>query len=149
MNILKIRAISLLIISVMSSKSALSHHAFAAEFDAKSPVLLKGTIVKKELINPHCWIHIDVTREDGVIENWKIEGGTPNTLLQSGITNESTPIGTEVVIRGYQSKDKDCSKKCKAYGRDIMLASGQQFFMSPSNTNETTNESTKGSNSSY
>ena len=37
-----------------------AHHSFAAEFDAKRPVKLRGTVVKMEWINPHSWIHIDV-----------------------------------------------------------------------------------------
>ena len=32
-----------------------AHHAFGAEFDANRPVLLKGKIVKVELVNPHAW----------------------------------------------------------------------------------------------
>ena len=39
---------------------AFAHHSFAAEFDAKRPVKLRGTVVKMEWINPHSWIHIDV-----------------------------------------------------------------------------------------
>ena len=37
-----------------------AHHSFAAEFDAKRPVKLRGTVVKMEWINLHSWIHIDV-----------------------------------------------------------------------------------------
>ena len=39
---------------------AFAHHSFAAEFDAKRPVKLRGTVVKMEWIIPHSWIHIDV-----------------------------------------------------------------------------------------
>jgi hypothetical protein len=30
-----------------------AHHAFAAEFDAKRPLQLRGTVTKMEWINPH------------------------------------------------------------------------------------------------
>ena len=39
-----------------------------------------------------------------------VEGGTPNTLLRRGITKDSLKIGTEIVVRGYQSKDALCSR---------------------------------------
>src|ERR1700693_4631975 len=50
---------------LVTSKPAVAHHAFGAEFDAKRPVLLKGKIVKMEWINPHTWIHVEITKEDG------------------------------------------------------------------------------------
>ena len=68
---------------------ALGHHAFAAEFDAKKPVKLQGIVTKMEWINPHAWIHIDVKRPDGTVEEWMIEAGTPYTLLRRGFTKES------------------------------------------------------------
>ena len=42
---------------------ASAHHAFAAEYDAKKHVILKGTVTKMEWINPHAWIHIDVKKQ--------------------------------------------------------------------------------------
>jgi hypothetical protein len=44
---------------------AVAHHAFAAEFDGKSPVLLRGKVVKVEWINPHAWVHVNVVGPDG------------------------------------------------------------------------------------
>ena len=40
-----------------------AHHAFSAEFDATKPVARRGKITKMEWINPHAWMHIDVTTE--------------------------------------------------------------------------------------
>src|SRR5688572_1843220 len=82
-----------------------SHHAFTAEFDAKKPVKLRGTVQKVELINPHSWIHIEVQNTDGTTTRWAIEGGTPNTLLRRGFTKNSLPKGTEILVDGYQAKD--------------------------------------------
>src|ERR1044071_8432058 len=67
----------------------LAHHAFSAEFDAKRPVKLQGTVTKMEWINPHAWIHIDVKKPNGTVEQWMIEGGTPNTLIRRGFTKNS------------------------------------------------------------
>ena len=50
-----------------------AHHAFAAEFDAKKPIKLQGTVTKMEWINPHAWIHIDVKKADGTVDEWMIE----------------------------------------------------------------------------
>src|SRR5258708_4737663 len=84
---------------------AAAHHAFGAEFDANRPVLLKGKIVKVEWVNPHTWIDIEVVKADGAKEVWMVEGGSPNSLFRRGATKNSFPIGTEIVIDGYQARD--------------------------------------------
>jgi hypothetical protein len=60
--------------------AAYAHHAFAAEFDADAPVLLKGKVVVVEWVNPHTWIHLEVAKDDGAKEAWAVEGGTPNSF---------------------------------------------------------------------
>ena len=60
-----------------------AHHAFAAEFDAKRPVKLEGVVTKVEWINPHSWIHLEVRKADGTLENWMIEAGAPNSTPSS------------------------------------------------------------------
>src|SRR3954464_8516515 len=109
---------------------AFAHHAFAAEFDSTKPVKLRGTVTKMEWINPHAWIHIDVKKNDGTVEEWMIEAGTPNTLLRRGFTKDSLKAGTEAVVDGYQSKDGSM----RANGRDITLPNGQTLFLGGSAT---------------
>jgi hypothetical protein len=115
---------------VLAAVPAWAHHAFAAEFDAKKPVRLQGTVTKMEWINPHAWIHIDVKRPDGKVEKWMIEGGTPNTLLRRGFTKQSVAYGTEIIVDGYQAKDGSL----KANGRDLTLPDGRKLFMGSSGT---------------
>lgn len=86
-----------------------AHHAFSAEFDANSPVLLKGEVTRIEWVNPHAWVHLKVEDEDGNSQQWMVEGGTPNTLFRNGIDQQSLVAGTEIVVRGYQSKDFLCA----------------------------------------
>ena len=58
---------------VLGVVSAAAHHAFAAEFDAKKPISLRGTVARMEWINPHTWIHLDVKKADGKMERWMIK----------------------------------------------------------------------------
>jgi hypothetical protein len=107
-----------------------AHHAFAAEFDANKPIRLQGTVTKMEWINPHAWIHIDVKKPDGKVEQWMIEGGTPNTLFRRGFTKTSLVYGTVIVVDGYQAKDGSQ----KANGRDLTLPDGRKLFLGSSGT---------------
>ena len=102
-----------------------AHHAFTSEFDAAQPIQLRGTLVRAELINPHSWFHIDVEEEDGTLTRWMIEGGTPNTLFRNGITRNSLPIGTEIIVDGYRSRDGSN----RANGRDMTFPDGRKIFL--------------------
>ena len=102
----------------------IAHHSFAAEFDAKKPVKLRGTVTKMEWINPHSWIHIDVKTPDGKVEQWMVEGGAPNALLRRGWNKNSLLPGTEIFVEGFQAKDG----ALRANGRDITVPDGKKLF---------------------
>ena len=113
---------------LITAATVSAHHSFAAEFDANQPVQLRGTVVRVEWINPHTWIHLDVKKDDGSVERWMIEGGTPNTLLRRGLTKNSLPQGTEIMVDGYKAKNGTN----RANGRDLTLTDGRRLFMGSS-----------------
>ena len=102
-----------------------AHHAFSTEFDATRPLVLRGTVSRVEFINPHSWIHIDVANDDGSVTTWMIEGGSPNALLRRGIDRNTLPIGAEIVVDGYGSRDGEN----KAVGVDVKHADGRELFL--------------------
>jgi len=110
--------------------SVVAHHAFAAEFDANKPVEFTGVVTKMEWLNPHVWLHLEVTKPDGTKEQWAFEAGTPNVLFRRGFTKQSLSVGTKVKVDGYQAKDGTR----RANGRDLTFADGQKMFMGSSGT---------------
>ena len=120
-------ALLALIVSMVGARAA-AHHAFAAEFDINKPITLEGTLIEWEMINPHSWFHIDVENDDGEVVTWMIEGGSPNQLIRQGVTKNSVPIGTRLIVEGYLSRDGTN----KAVGRDFVLPDGSRLFLSGS-----------------
>jgi len=117
------------------SAQLVAHHAFSAEFDDKKPVQLRGNVTKMEWINPHAWLHISVKSASGQVTNWDIELGPPNALVKRGWTKESIPVGKEVIVDGFMSKDGSN----RANGRDVTLPDGKKLFAASSLETGTTN----------
>jgi len=127
-RILKSLALAATLVAIATPIAA--HHAFSTEFDADRPVHLEGPVVKMEWINPHAWVHLEVTNDDGSKVVWMVEGGTPNTLARRGINRDSLQVGTLIVVDGYQAKDGTN----KANGRDLTFPDGTKLFLGSSGT---------------
>ena len=113
-----------LVILSGATERLVAHHSFAAEFDAKQPVLFKGTVTKMEWISPHVWIHMNVTQPNGKTEAWMVEGGAPTVLFRRGFSKTSLQTGTQIVVDGYRAKDG--TNKMNA--REITFADGRRLF---------------------
>ena len=124
------RLVSIVGLVLFQGAAVSAHHAFSSEFDANRPVNLRGTVVKTEWVNPHSWIHIDVKKDDGKVEQWMVEGGAPNALLRRGWNKNSLLPGTEIFVEGFQAKDG----ANRANGRDITFPDGKKLFVGSSGT---------------
>ena len=116
----------------MSAMPAFAHHSFSAEFDGSKTVTLEGKVVMMEWVNPHSWLHIDVTNPDGTVERWKVEGGSPNVLQRLGWNRNSLPAGTKVKVIG--SPAKDGAKRLNS--RSLEFPDGRKMSLGGSNPDE-------------
>jgi hypothetical protein len=90
---------------IVPAVPVLAHHSFGAEYDAKQPVTLKGTVTKFEWTNPHARFYIDVKDESGNVTNWNLELASPNVLGRQGWTRHSLNIGDAITVEGSRAKD--------------------------------------------
>jgi hypothetical protein len=103
LSLLSVLALGIAVVSAVVPAAA--HHSFSAEYDAKKPVTLTGTVSNVEWMNPHVYFYLDVTGEDGKVANWAFEMGPPNGLQRSGWTRNTIKIGDELTVNGTLAKD--------------------------------------------
>jgi hypothetical protein len=103
---------------------AFAHHSLVGEFDTSVSFEIRGSITEVEWTNPHIWLYLDVTSEDGKTEKWQCEMGSPNQLIRQGWAKEDLPLGT--VIRANANPARDGSNTCST--RRITLDDGTPVF---------------------
>ena len=102
----------------------LAHHSFAAEYDEKKPVTLKGTVSKVEWTNPHARFYVDVKDDAGKVVTWNFELASPNVLIRNGWTRKTLQVGDMVTVSGSQAKDG----AFLANARSVVAADGKRLF---------------------
>ena len=90
---------------MIASLPLLAHHSFTAEYDNSKPLTLKGRFVKMDWVNPHSWVHFEVTNADGSKTMWKAETPPPNGLYRAGWRRDSIKENEPVEVRGFAAKD--------------------------------------------
>jgi hypothetical protein len=77
--------------------SAVAHHS-PAVFDRSRTMTLEGVVTQFSWSNPHSWIHIDVTNDDGEVQNWTIEMNPATLLARGGWRRNSVQPGDSVSV---------------------------------------------------
>ncbi len=97
----------------LSSFQTHAHHSLVGEFDTSVNFELRGVVTRIEWYNPHIWIALDVTNEDGSIDKWDCEMGSPNRLIRAGWKKEDLPLGTIIKVQVVRARDgsKTCSTR--------------------------------------
>jgi hypothetical protein len=108
----------------MGALTASAHHSLSTEFDINKTVTLLGTVTKMEWTNPHSWLHLDVKDEQGQVQAWNIEFGSPNSLYRRGWRRTDLPANAVVTVTGYMAKDG--SRTISA--SDVKLPDGRTLF---------------------
>ena len=89
----------------LSAGAALAHHS-GAMFDRTKPMNLVGTVKEFQWTNPHSWIQVNApTGANGAMEEWAVEGGSPNSLARQGWRPSTFKPGDKVTVRIGPMKD--------------------------------------------
>jgi hypothetical protein len=90
---------------VLAGVPAAAHHSVALQYDMSSEVTVVGAIVELEWRNPHAWLHLEVENEAGVVQLWKIEFSSANSLYRRGWRPDNLPIGSIITVHGLPARD--------------------------------------------
>ncbi len=121
---LKTVGVTAAIIVGMAAQPVVAHHSFSAEFDIARPVKVAGKVSSVRWSNPHAWIYIDVTGEDGKVVNWAFETATANALFRRGWRKDDLLPGTAVTAEGWRARNGTPTANTSA----ITLPDGRRLF---------------------
>ena len=99
------RALVLATAALVVGNVARGHHSHA-NYDVTEYTHLEGSVTEVLWINPHIWIYVEVTGEDGSSAVWFLETATPSSLAQNGVTRDTVRVGDTVSVRCHQLKDR-------------------------------------------
>ena len=111
---------------LVAAAPAVSHHAFAAEFDINRPVKLSGAITRIEWTNPHAWLFVDAKDANGATQNWAIELVGINDLLRLGWGRNRVQPGDVVSVDGFGARNGTNT----ANAASVSLANGELLWAS-------------------
>ena len=102
-----------------------AHHSFAVEYDINKPVSLVGVVTKVEWTNPHMRVYVDVADAAGVVTNWNLELGSPNSIARKGWGKHDLKAGDKVSFKAFGGREI-MSRACLD---TITLADGRSLFV--------------------
>jgi Family of unknown function (DUF6152) len=90
---------------MLTSTHAIFAHHSVARFDTATPVTIKGTLRRADIVNPHSYLYVEQTTPDGTIL-WAVEGPAPNGLLRRGFGESAFREGETFEACGYMLRDE-------------------------------------------
>ncbi len=81
-----------------------AHHA-GVMFEEEKEITVAGVVKEFQYTNPHSWLLVDVTNENGKVTTWGFEAEGPSYLLRRGIRVGDLTPGTKLTITGRPMKD--------------------------------------------
>lgn len=86
-----------LFVSPLLAGVATAHHS-TAEFDYTKQVTIQGKVKEVQWTNPHSYIQLLVTGEEGTQVEWSVEIGSPSLNINLGWRKNSVVAGDEVTM---------------------------------------------------
>jgi hypothetical protein len=73
-------------------------------FDRDQPLSIEGTVTEFEYVNPHSFVHLEVTNDDGGTELWWCEMPARSQLGTRGVAEDAIKVGDHIRIEGSHAR---------------------------------------------
>lgn len=94
-----VRRLAVAVLAASTPHIALAHHS-AAAFDTAQEATITGTVTQYSFRNPHVYMTLQVTKDDGSVVETEVEAGAGSVLGPLGFTRDSIKVGDVVSIVG-------------------------------------------------
>ena len=121
---MKVSLLAGVIYWVFAGTIAAAHHSVGALYLLDQELVIEGTVTEYLFVNPHARVYLDVVNDDGEVEQWMAEGGSPIVLRRHGWNGQELAQGERVTITG--NPPRDGSKLI--HWITITLPDGSQLF---------------------
>jgi len=121
------------VVLILAAVPLQAHHSLS-EYNMSAPAIeLRGTVSRVDWVNPHIFIHLDVTGPDGKHETWQVEVDSPSSLHKAKLSRTMFAVGTVVGITAFRANNGST----RAVGREIMFANGAKHSLEPQEPDRT------------
>jgi hypothetical protein len=120
-------AAGLLLISI----PLFAHHGDAGRYE-ENVVVLTGTVVEVQLVDPHSMIVLDIPNEKGQPVRWQAELGGRNALAKNfGWSKSTLKFGDKITITGRKVKSGAPYINLTEKANVVLTDSGKEIFRTP------------------
>lgn len=95
---------AVLMVAVFSPMQAGGHHSHG-NYNMIEYTHLTGTVTEVHWVNPHTWVYMEVTDEQGEAAIWALEAASANTLIRQGLSPDTITTGDTVSVRCHRLRD--------------------------------------------
>jgi hypothetical protein len=116
---------------LLGSLPALAHHGDAGRYE-DAVMVLKGTVVDLQLVDPHSIIVFDVVDASGDTVRWQAELNGKALLAKSfGWTRNTLKPGDKITLTGRRSKNGEPYMNLTDRSNVVLTESGKEIFRTP------------------
>lgn len=102
---IKFSAALALLICLPVWTAPLSAHHSHGNYSLQEYIQFEAEVREVLWLNPHVWVQVDVTDENGEVATWALEGGSIAALTRRGWAQDDLQPGDLIQVRCHQLRD--------------------------------------------